>query len=1015
MLLPATLAVAANRQTGPSQDQRTGKSMPSLLSPSETAGLSGAALDSRIRRAAGHVSDITFARISKRLRDDALANELTYERDGKMEAIPVMLRPILAMQEQLGYVQYVCQRLTEALKRLPSLYLNVEKVRQIIKVTPTEESWLREMWTPEHDRNNTVYGRLDAVCDFNAGGWQDTLHFMEANLSGVGGISYSPLAEQLVMRDIVPTLIAHDPALKIEMPRDQRDLFIQVLIDHARSLGRNDCRICLVEPKYAEDGINEQAVLAQHFSKTLGLKVMHADPSELRIMDDEVYYEDTIVDVAYRDYETRDLIAAEEELGKRLEGMRTLFKRNRMVSSMVGDFDHKSCWEILTDPAIAETYFSAEECKVFRRHILWTRVLRGRRTTLPQNMEGDLLEYARTHREQLIIKPNRSYGGEGVTIGPATSQSDWESLINEAVSNADDPDLNWVVQSITRLPVAEFPVVGKDGRVFNEPFYSVMGFAPTDSGLGIMCRVSQKQVVNVAQHGGMAAVLVSHAPHELKAPKRSLNRQEGAAPSLRRQIADILHFDNAIAVLEWDEETLLPQGSREERGEQLAALETSRHALLTSDSLGDLVEEVSLEFPDHRDWQREIALLRDMRTSELALPPDLIRAAANARSRSAGAWELARESNDFTLLAEALAETIKLSRESAQALDTESDPYDVLLDEYEPGMTRARLDPVLEDLKSRLLPWLDKARSKTSAWHAEDFSVTNADAQWKLCSDTLKAIGFNFKRGHLGIATHPGTSAVGFDDVRLALRPKGEGLVTTILTTLHEGGHGLYDQGYARKDRNSLLSRAPSMGLHESQARLWENHVGRSAAFWRHFIPNAAKTLGVTPASLNAEKLFQCANKVRPTHIRASADEVTYHLHILLRYELEVALLSGDLQVRDLPHAWTEKSKAILGIVPANDSEGVLQDGHWAAGMFGYFPTYTIGSLYAAQLAEAYDAIRKLDTDIERGNFAPLLNWLRSSIHEAGDRQTADELIAAATGQSLNANAYFTHLASKFG
>jgi hypothetical protein len=207
-----------------------GDGMASLLSPSETAGLSGATLDSRIRRAAGHVSDLTFARIAKRLREDALANELTYERDGQMEPIPVMLRPLLAMNEQLGYVQYVCQRITEALKRLPSLYLNVERIRQIIAVTPTEEAWLRELWTPAHDRNNTVYGRLDAVCDFTAAGWQETLHFMEANLSGVGGISYSPLAENLVMRDIVPTLQAHDPHLKIELPRDQRDLFMRATL-----------------------------------------------------------------------------------------------------------------------------------------------------------------------------------------------------------------------------------------------------------------------------------------------------------------------------------------------------------------------------------------------------------------------------------------------------------------------------------------------------------------------------------------------------------------------------------------------------------------------------------------------------------------------------------------------------------------------------------------------------------------------------------------------------------------
>jgi hypothetical protein len=209
---------------------------PTILSPNETLGLTGAALDSRVRKSASHINDLRFAQIGQRLRADAQKNELTYERDGKFEPIPVMLRPLLAMSEQLGYVQHVCQRLTDALKLLPSLYLNDPAVKKIIAITPGEEGWLRDTWTPAHQRNNTVYGRLDAVCDFTAAGWQDTLHFMEANLSGVGGINYAPLAEQLVMRDIVPTLLDHDPTLRIELPRDQRDLFIQVLIDHARAL-----------------------------------------------------------------------------------------------------------------------------------------------------------------------------------------------------------------------------------------------------------------------------------------------------------------------------------------------------------------------------------------------------------------------------------------------------------------------------------------------------------------------------------------------------------------------------------------------------------------------------------------------------------------------------------------------------------------------------------------------------------------------------------------------------------
>jgi carboxypeptidase Taq len=988
--------------------------MPSILSPSESLGLAGKALDGRVRRAAGHVSDLTFARIAERLRQDAIENEFTYERDGKNEPIPIMLRPLLAMNEQLAYVHHVCQRLTEALKRLPSLYLGDPDVRRVIAITEGEESWLRDTWTAAHQRNNTVYGRLDAVCDFTAAGWQDTLHFMEANLSGVGGINYAPLCEHLVMRDIVPTVLAHDPGLRIELPRDQRDLFVQVLIDHARSLGRTACRLCFIEPKYAEDGINEQSVLSSSLAKRHGLTITHADPIELRIKDGDVYYGDDCVDVAYRDYEVRDLIELEAEQGKPLDAMRLLFKTNRVVSSLVGDFDHKSCWEILTDPAIAEKYFSAEECRLFRRHVLWTRVIGDRRTTLPHNVEGDLLEFTRTHREQLVLKPNRSYGGDGVTLGASTEPAEWDRLINEAVANADDCEASWVVQSATNLPVSEFPIVGADGRIFNEPFYAVMGFAPTENGLGIMCRVSQKQVVNVAQHGGMAAVLIAHAPDELRMPKRSMNRADGADQALRKVIGELQHLDNAIAVLEWDEETTLPPGGRDERGGQLATLEGMRHGLLTSDHLGDLIEEVALEREGDERWRRELELLRDLRKSEIALPEDLVRAFANARSRSAGAWEESRDKNNFALLVPSLTETLNLLRETATTLDPAADPYDILIDEYEPGMTRARIEPVLNEMRERLIPLVRAATEKTASWPTGLVHKPAAAKQWELCRDVLKAIGFDFARGHLDRATHPGTTAVGFDDVRMALRPQDDDLCEAILTTLHEGGHGLYDQGLAVADRGTLLAAAPSMGLHEAQARLWENHVGRSEAFWKFLHPKIQHAFGEAMKGVDAHKFYQATNRVAPTLIRATADELSYHLHILLRYELEVALLSGSLAVKDLPGAWNERSKTLIGVAPKTDRDGVLQDGHWASGMFGYFPTYTIGSLYAAQLIETYERANPLADEIAGGKFALLLAWLAKNIFAAGDRYAAEDLITKVTGMGLDAAAYFRHVERKY-
>jgi hypothetical protein len=373
--------------------------MQPVLSPAELLGLSGATLDSRVRRAAHDVPDVSLRRIAERLRADALASKIIYEHEGEEEAVRVMLRPLLAMPEQLSYVHHVCLTLTEALKRIPQLYHDDPAIRRILAITPDEERWFRDTWTPAHRRLSPVYGRLDAVCDFTAAGWQESLQFMEPNLSGVGGIYFAPLAEQLVMRHVVPVLLAHDSGLSIELPRDQRVLFLQLLMDHARALGRPSSQLCLVEPKYVHDGPNEQAVLSRFLTETHGVVIAHADPRELRVEGDEVFYEDVRIDVVYRDYELRELVALEAELGKPLDAMRQMFRQNRVVSSIVGDFDHKSCWEMLTDASIAERYFSADECRLFRRHVLWTRVVGDRRTTLPHGLEGDLLEYIRQHRE----------------------------------------------------------------------------------------------------------------------------------------------------------------------------------------------------------------------------------------------------------------------------------------------------------------------------------------------------------------------------------------------------------------------------------------------------------------------------------------------------------------------------------------------------------------------------------------------------------------------------------------
>ena len=983
-----------------------------MLSPAESVGLFGTTLDNRIRKAAQRVGDGTLARIADRLRIDAQANAVVYERDGVEEPVRIMLRPLLAMPEQLNYVDHVCLKLAEALKRIPALYLEDEHVRKVLAITPEEDQWLRDIWTPRHQHLNPMYSRLDAVCDFTSAGWQESLLFLEPNLSGVGGIHYAPLAEQLVMRDVVPTLLAQDPELDIELPRDQRDLFLQVLIDHARAIGRKNFRLCLVEPKYSHDGPNEQSILKQYLSERHNLTIVHADPTELRIEGDEVYYEDVQIDVAYRDYETRDLVALEKEIGKPLEAMRLLFRQNRVVSSMVGDFDHKSCWELMTDETVASRLFTAEERRLFRRHVLWTRIVGDRRTTLPHGKEGQLLDFARKNRERLVLKPNRGYGGKGVHLGSATEPNEWNQLIEEAAACYTDPEKSWVLQSVARLPVHEFPVVGPGGTVFEEPFYAVMGFATTENGLGILCRVSQKQVVNVAQHGGLAVVLTARPPRELKMPRRTPVRADGAEQTLRNRITELLHLDQTIGLMSWDEETKLPSMGRAQRGEQLATLEGIRHGILTADDIGDLIEEVAQQREDDVRWTRELALLRRLRRQSLAVSEELIRDLAKAKSRSLGAWEDAYAANDFSRFAPAFVKLLTLVRERAVTLARGGDPYDSLLDEYEPGMSRSRLDPVLANLKLKLVPLVEKLSAATAGnselLNGREFSE---HGQWDLCRRILTAIGFDFERGRLDRSTHPFTAQMGSHDVRLTIRVREDDLPSAVLTTLHEGGHGLYDQGFMPTDRDSFLGEAPSMGLHESQSRLWENHIGRSRSFWHRWFPTIQAIFPDATIGLEGEDFFKVVTAIKQTSSRVNADEVSYHLHILLRYELERALISGDLTVHDLPSAWNDRSQSLFGNTPASDRDGVLQDSHWSVGMFGYFPSYTIGSLYAAQLAAAYQSAHGLTGDLDGGEFQHLLAWLRSHVHQIGHRMAAEDVIRKITGIGLDSAAFFKHIA----
>jgi hypothetical protein len=484
-----------------------------MLTPAEELGLSGYGLASRIRKAFYRIPEEQLVGLIDRIREESFRRHLVYLRDGEVDTIRVLPCPITALPNQLAYVHFVSLTIQNALKRLPDLYLQDPAVREVLRILPEEEEWLRDCWGPSLSESNPVFGRLDAMIDFTSPMWKDSLRFVEPNMSGIGGLHLVPTCERIVADIVLPALRAYDSELQLEVGYDIRELLMQEVLDHFEVLGRPASNVCFIEPKYAGSGPDEQESLARYFREYYGLKIMHADPAELTLEEGEVYYQGEVVALAYRDYPVYDLIALQRQ-GVDVEPMRTLFRQNRIMSSITAELDQKSCWEVLTDPQLTRKYFNVDERQVFRRHLLWTRILSDRSTVLPDGQHGGLLDYVRKEHEGLVLKPNRSFGGEGVLIGPSLTKAEWLAAIDRALADGE----RWVVQQLASIPVSDFPVVGPDGSLHVEPFYTVMGFCGTQYGVAVLGRASQKQVVNVAQRGGMCAVVIGRPPGRLIGP-----------------------------------------------------------------------------------------------------------------------------------------------------------------------------------------------------------------------------------------------------------------------------------------------------------------------------------------------------------------------------------------------------------------------------------------------------------------------------------------------------------------
>lgn len=474
--------------------------MANPLSSSDELGLKGLSLDSQLRRAFFDLPASAIWRLARTVPEAARELGLTYWREGQEETINVLLRPTGMLTEQMNYYHTVSNVLLEALKRIPDMYLDNPEVRKVLPLEPDHDALLRETWTTAHRTSHCVFGRLDAMVDFVSPSWKDALEFVEPNLVGVGGIVLVPGAERVVTEHVLPALRGVAPGLQLEAGEDLRGLFLRELLDHLEAIGRPGGAMAFADAKYSGDGPSELGLLAD-FVRSQGYRAVYVDPTELVWSDGEVRYEGAQIDVVYRDYDTRDFLDI-AEWGGDPAVPRALFARNQMVSSLAGDFDHKSAFELFTDPRWSH-FFTSGERQLLRRHILWTRWLGERKTVDFHGDEVDLPAFARSHREVLVIKPNRSYGGDRVLLGPAVTESDWDDAIETAIREPGE----WVVQKMARVAAFEFPVAQGDKSIGVEPFYVVFGFAPTKYGTGVLGRASQKQVVNVAQRGGMVVVL----------------------------------------------------------------------------------------------------------------------------------------------------------------------------------------------------------------------------------------------------------------------------------------------------------------------------------------------------------------------------------------------------------------------------------------------------------------------------------------------------------------------------
>ena len=488
---------------------------------------------------------------------------------------------------------------------------------------------------------------------------------------------------------------------------------------------------------------------------------------------------------------------------------------------------------------------------------------------------------------------------------------------------------------------------------------------------------------------------------------------------LKILLAEISDLVAASALMGWDQQVNMAPGSAEDRGAQISTLESIIHIKATSQELGNIITELEGEVQKldmDSDNARLVKVARRDYDKRVKVPTEYVAEMARVSSVAQTVWEKAKKESNFALFQPHLEKLVGLRRQYAEFFAPYTHIYDPLLDDFEPGLKTADVKSIFDGLRPKQVALIQAISQKPQV--DSSFLKLNYPEKGQLDfgREVITSFGYDWDHGRQDKSVHPFTTGFGLNDVRITTRVNEDYLNPALFGTMHECGHALYEQGIDKKYNRTSLANGASMAVHESQSRMWENLVGRSLAFWKHFYPRLQKFFPSQLGSIDLDTFYKGVNIVEPSMIRVEADEATYNLHIMLRLELEIALMEGGLSVADLPAAWNTKFNEYLGITPRNEAEGVLQDVHWSSGSFGYFPTYALGNLVASQLWESmHKELPDVEQQIERGEFQGLLDWLCKNVHQYGAKYEPQELVQKVTGSKITPEPYIRYLEDKFG